>query len=174
VQRSEAEKNLSAAEAPALSRCDPDSLDGGARDQSGTLISPVKYAGDKTFILARAPGSTRPRRRQDGAAAGRLWLRRLLCPGRCPADGASTWPWASTSSSCSTARYEVREATPHPERAGVTTQGSDFIQAVIQIVVDLSEASPAAAGAMTLNTETLPRQCAWGSVSFLTKRHRFV
>jgi Ca-activated chloride channel homolog len=54
VQRSEAEKNLSAAQAPAAVALPSQAVEmAGARDQSGSLISPVKYVGGKTFIFSQ-------------------------------------------------------------------------------------------------------------------------
>jgi Ca-activated chloride channel family protein len=47
VERSAGEKALSGAEAPAM----PSGLGGGETDQYGNVISPVKYVGDKTFVL---------------------------------------------------------------------------------------------------------------------------
>jgi Ca-activated chloride channel family protein len=50
VERSVGEKALSEAEAPAAPAIPPD-LGGGLTDEYGYEISPVKYVGDKTFIL---------------------------------------------------------------------------------------------------------------------------
>jgi Ca-activated chloride channel family protein len=50
VERSVGEKALSEAEAPAAPAL-PGGLGGGATDQYGNVISPVKYVGDKTFVL---------------------------------------------------------------------------------------------------------------------------
>ncbi len=50
VDRSAGEKALSGAEAPAVPSL-PSGLGGGETDQYGNPISPVRYVGDKTFIL---------------------------------------------------------------------------------------------------------------------------
>jgi hypothetical protein len=50
VERSEVEKGLSEAESPAAPAL-PHGLGGGEADEYGYVASPVKYVGDKTFIL---------------------------------------------------------------------------------------------------------------------------
>jgi Ca-activated chloride channel family protein len=50
VERSQSEQKLSEAEAPAAPAL-PHGLGGGQTDEYGYVISPVKYVGDKTFIL---------------------------------------------------------------------------------------------------------------------------
>jgi Ca-activated chloride channel family protein len=50
VDRSAGEKTLSEAEAPAMPSL-PAGLGGGETDEYGNVISPVKYVGDKTFVL---------------------------------------------------------------------------------------------------------------------------
>lgn len=53
VQRSEVEKELSQAHAPAAMAMPTQVVEmAGAKDQHGNLISPVKYVGDKTFIFS--------------------------------------------------------------------------------------------------------------------------
>jgi Ca-activated chloride channel family protein len=50
VERSQSEQKLSEAEAPAAPAL-PQGLGGGETDEYGYIVSPVKYVGDKTFIL---------------------------------------------------------------------------------------------------------------------------
>jgi len=144
VQRSEAEKNLSAAQAPAAVALPAQAVEmAGARDQSGSLISPVKYVGDKTFIFSQGTWTDTTFDSDKMApvpvgfgtddyfaliAARPEWGKYLAVGDHVIVVLAGT-------------AYEVREGDAPPLSVPAvtpaTTPQGDLIEAVIQLVVDV-------------------------------------
>jgi len=144
VQRSEAEKALSNVQAPAAAPMATQMVElAGATDQHGNLVSPVKYVGDKTFIYDEGtwtdttfdPDKMAPLPVSFGSddyfalVASRPEWGRYLAVGDhviVVLDGTA---------------YEVREGDAPPLSVPAVTpsaqNGSDLVEAVIQLVVDL-------------------------------------